>query len=104
ATVGVLDFGQPLAEYVPDDPLANLLQRRRALLRDVLDGLERAKSDDRAVRFVAHVGQRTLDLAQIQELRDAVADFRSSVKRAVAFAEAFGEFGRANGAYSLATA
>jgi len=103
-TVVVLDFEQPLAEYVPDDPLANLLQRRRALLRDVLDGLERAKRDDRVVGLVAHVGQGTLGLAQIQELRDAVADFRSSGKRAVAFAEAFGEFGPGNGAYYLATA
>lgn len=103
-TVIVLDFEQPLVEYVPDDPLANLLQRRRALLRDVLDGLERAKSDDRVVGLVAHVGQGTLGLAQIQELRDAVADFRSSGKRAVAFAEAFGEFGPGNGAYYLATA
>ena len=103
-TVIVLDFEQPLVEYVPDDPLANLLQRRRALLRDVLDGLARAKSDDRVVGLVAHVGQGTLGLAQIQELRDAVADFRSSGKRAVAFAEAFGEFGPGNGAYYLATA
>jgi protease-4 len=99
-----VDFERPLVEYVPDDPLANLLQSRRTPLRDVLDGLERAKGDDRVVGLVAQVGQGTLGLAQIQELRAAVTDFRSSGKRAVAFSEAFGEFGPGNGAYYLATA
>ena len=37
-------------------------------------------------------------------IRDAVASFQSGGKRAVAFGEAFGEFGPGNGAYYLATA
>jgi protease IV len=103
-TVIELDLERPLVEYVPDDPLANLLQSRRMPLREVLDGLERAKADDRVVGLLAHVGQGSLGLAQIQEVRDAVADFRASGKRAIAFTEAFGEFGPGNGAYYLATA
>jgi protease-4 len=103
-TVIELDLERPLVEYVPDDPLANLLQSRRTPLREVLDGLERAKTDDRVVGLVAHVGQGSLGLGQLQEVRDAVADFRASGKRAIAFAEAFGEFGPGNGAYYLATA
>jgi protease-4 len=101
-TVLEIDLERPLAEYVPRDPLAGLLQSRRVLLRDVLQALERAKHDDRVVGLVARIGQAPLGLAQIQELRDAVADFRSQGKRAVAFAEAFGEFGPGNGAYYLA--
>jgi protease IV len=103
-TVIELDLERPLVEYVPDDPLANLLQSRRMPLREVLDGLERAKADDRVVGLLAHVGQGSFGLAQIQEVRDAVADFRASGKRAIAFTEAFGEFGPGNGAYYLATA
>jgi protease IV len=103
-TVIELDLERPLVEYVPDDPLANLLQSRRTPLREVLDGLERAKADDRVVGLLAHVGKGSLGLAQIQEVRDAVADFRASGKRAIAFTEAFGEFGPGNGAYYLSTA
>src|SRR4030095_1359318 len=101
---GVREWGRARrrAEYVPRDPLAGLLQSRRVLLRDVLQALERAKHDDRVVGLVARIGQAPLGLAQIQELRDAVSDFRSQGKRAVAFAEAFGEFGPGNGAYYLA--
>ncbi len=53
---------------------------------------------------MARIGQAPGGLAQIQELRDAVAAFRTSGKRAVAFAETFGEFGPGNGAYYLASA
>ncbi len=103
-TVLEVDLERPLAEYVPRDPLAGLLQSRRLLLRDVLQGLERAQGDDRVVGLVARIGQAPLGLAQIQELRDAVAAFRGAGKRAIAFGEAFGEFGPGNGAYYLATA
>jgi protease-4 len=103
-TVLEVDLERPLTEYVPRDPLAGLLQSRRVLLRDVLQALTRAKDDGRVVGLVARIGQGPLGLAQIQELRDAVTDFRSQGKRAVAFGEAFGEFGPGNGAYYLATA
>jgi len=102
-TVVELDLEQPLEEYVPSDTLVGLLQRRHAALRDVLDGLERAKQDDRVVALMARIGPAPVGLAQLQELRDAIADFRTSGKRAVAFGEAFGEFGPGNGAYYLAT-
>jgi len=103
-TVVEVDLERPLVEYVPDEPLANLLQSRRTPLREVLDGLARAKADDHVVALLAHVGQRARGLAQLQELRDAVIDFRGSGKRAIAFTEAFGEAGPGNGAYYLASA
>jgi protease IV len=103
-TVVEVDLERPLVEYVPDEPLANLLQSRRTPLREVLDGLARAKADDHVVALLAHVGQGARGLAQLQELRDAVIDFRGSGKRAMAFTEAFGEAGPGNGAYYLASA
>jgi protease-4 len=45
-----------------------------------------------------------MKMAKAQEIRDAVTRFRSKGKRAVAYAESFGEFGPANTAYYLATA
>ena len=103
-TIVEIDLDQPLAEFVPDDPLAGLLRGRRPRLRDVLDGLQRAAADDHVFALVAHISTGAAGLGQIQELRDAVVSFRASGKRTVAFGEAFGESGPGNGAYYLATA
>ena len=103
-TVLEIDLDQPLAEFVPDDPLAGLLRGRRPRLRDVLDAMERASQDDHVIALVGHVSTGAAGLGQIQELRDAVKAFRAGGKRAVAFGEAFGESGPGNGAYYLATA
>jgi protease-4 len=103
-TVLEVDLDVPLAEYVPDDPLAGLLRGRRPRLREVLDALQRAAGDDHVLALVGHVSTGPGGLGQIQELRDAVTAFRAGGKRAVAFGEAFGESGPGNGAYYLATA
>jgi len=74
------------------------------VMREVVDVLSRARDDDRVVGLLARVGAGQMGLAQIQELRDAIADFRSSGKKAVAWSTTFGEFGPGGGAYYLATA
>ena len=50
------------------------------------------------------VGGGRIGLARMQEIREAVADFRESGKLAVAWAESFGEFTHGNVPYYLATA
>src|ERR1700729_745333 len=47
--------------------------------------------------------QGRIGLAKVQELRDAVLDFRQSGKLAVAWSESFGDFVRGNVPYYLAT-
>jgi protease-4 len=98
------NFETPLAEYVPDDPVARALFGERPGLRDVLDALTRASEDRRVAGLIARVGAAPLGMAQVQELRDAVHRFRERKKFAVAFAETFGEFGPGGNAYYLATA
>ena len=92
-TILEVDLDVPLAEFVPDDPLAGLLRGRRPRLRDVLDALQRAATDDHVLALVGHISTGAAGLGQIQELRDAVVSFRAGGKRAVAFGEAFGESG-----------
>ncbi len=103
-TVLEIDFEQPLVEYVPNDPLAGILQGRMTQVRDVLEALERGAADHRVVALVARMGSNPMGVARIQELRDAVVAFRASGKKAVAFAQSFGEFSAGNGSYYLATA
>jgi protease IV len=76
---------------------------RRMRLPDLLEGLKRASGDDRVRALVVKVGGSRIGLAKIQELREAVLNFRRSGKLAVAWAETFGEFVRGNLPYYLAT-
>jgi protease-4 len=99
-----LDLTEGLAEGPVTDPLAMVVARRRGRLLDVIEGLRRARHDDRVRALVAKVGGGRLGLARMQEIREAVADFRQSGKLAVAWAESFGEFTHGNLPYYLATA
>jgi len=99
-----IDLTDGLADRPVTDLLSGIAALRRTRLADVLDGLKRARDDDRVRAIVAKVGGSGLGLARAQEVRDAVADFRTSGKLAIAWAESFGEFTHGNVPYYLATA
>jgi protease-4 len=99
-----LDLTEGLAEEPPADPVSAVLTMRRPRLGDVLDGLRRARTDDRVKALIVRLGGRRIGLARIQELRAAVGEFRRSGKLAVAWAETFGESSPGNAPYYLATA
>jgi len=99
-----LDLSDGIAEEPPSDPLSAVLAMRRTRLADVLDGLRRARSDDKVRALVVKIGGRPIGVARVQELRSAIAAFRRSGKTTVAWAETYGEFGPGNAAYYLATA
>ncbi|HEY0933494.1 MAG TPA: signal peptide peptidase SppA [Trebonia sp.] len=98
-----LDLTDGIAEGPPADPLSALLTMRRTRLQDLLDGLRRAADDDRVRALVVRVGGSRIGLAKVQELRNAIGDFRASGKLAVAWSESFGEFIHGNLPYYLAT-
>ena len=99
-----LDLTEGIAEEPPSDPLTALTTMRRPRLADILDGLRRARSDDRVRALVAKVGGRSIGLAQVQELHAAIREFSGSGKLTVAWAETFGDFSPGNVPYYLATA
>jgi len=99
-----IDLTDGLADRPVTDVLSGIVALRRTRLADVLDGLKRARDDHRVRAVVAKVGGTGMGLARIQEVRDAVASFRTSGKPAVAWAESFGEFTHGNLPYYLATA
>lgn len=98
------DFEQGVVEYVPEEPAARVFLSKRLNLRDVVEALQKASTDDRVKGLVARVGQSNMKLAQVQEIRDAVIAFRSTGKPAIVYAETFGEFAPGNTSYYLATA
>jgi protease-4 len=98
------DFEKGLVEYVPNDPVAKVISGEAPTVLGVVEALERATTDDRVVGLIARVGEAGYSAAQIQEIRDAIIAFRAKGKPAIAYSESFGEGGKGNGSYYLATA
>ena len=99
-----LDLTDGISEAPVTDPLSAVISRRKIRLPDVIEGLRRARQDDRVRALVVKVGGGRIGLARMQEIREAVAAFRESGKLTVAWSETFGEFTHGNVPYYLATA
>ncbi|HKP27696.1 MAG TPA: S49 family peptidase [Dongiaceae bacterium] len=72
-------------------------------VEDIVLGLEAAAADSRVKGAMLKVGRGPLNIAEAQEIRDAVARFKESTKPIHAFAESFGEAGDGTLHYYLAT-
>ncbi len=103
-TILEVNFETSVIEYVPADPIAQVMLEDTPRTLGLVEALTRAASDDRVVGLVARVGASGMGFAQIQELRDAVIAFRAGGKTAIAYAETFGEGSPGLGSYYLATA
>ena len=84
--------------------LTNLGGQRALTLSDTVAALARASRDPRVGGLVLRPRFQSAPRAVVQELRDALLDFKQSGKFTVAVADTFGEEGPANSAYYLATA
>ena len=88
----VLRPGGALVEVPPDDVVGQVLGRDTATVRGFVDSLRMAKRDPRISTVL--LMPATLELpfwGKVQELRDAVLDFRRSGKTVVAFLEYGGD-------------
>ncbi|HEY1299967.1 MAG TPA: S49 family peptidase, partial [Stellaceae bacterium] len=99
-----VDLTRGLADNAGKDRLLQLITGTEPTMRDFLDGIEKATADPRVKGLVAYLGTDNLGLALTQEVRDAIAAFRAKGKFALAYADAFGEFGPGTRPYYLATA
>ena len=72
-------------------------------VEDIVLGLEAAANDGRVKGVMLKVGRGPLNIAEAQEIRDAVARFQNSSKPIHAFAESFGEGGDGTLHYYVAT-
>lgn len=103
-TILEVDLERNYAEYLPRDRWGRLFAREKPVLRDTVEAILRASIDKKVRMLIARVGVSGMSLGKTQEIRNAVLTFRKSGKKAIAFAESFGEFGPGNNAYYLATA
>jgi protease-4 len=83
-----LRLGGDLAEVAPDDVVGYLRGSHTRTVRSIVDNLRKAKVDRRVVGvFLKPAGLTTPFWAKIQEIRDAVLDFRKSGKPVYAYLE-----------------
>lgn len=99
-----VDLRQPLSEGAGAGPLGRFLGDETITLRDAVRAIDHAAADPDVELLIAHFGGDAFGMAAAQEIRDAVARFRAAGKPAVAYADAFGEFGPGNISYYAATA
>lgn len=103
-TIIEVRLDRPLAEIDASDPLAGILGSGSPTLRATIEGLDRAREDDRVSGMIAYIDGGVGGMAQAQELRDAILRFRESGKFAYAFSETFGEMGPGTQGYYVAAA
>lgn len=88
----VLRPGGDLQEVVADDVVGQVFGREMETVRGFVDNLRKAKRDSRIKTvLLMPAGLQLPYWAKVQELRDAVIDFRKSGKRVVAFLEYGGD-------------
>ena len=103
-TILEADLSRNYEEHQPQDRLGRILSRGAPVLLDLVEALRMASEDRKVTLLVAKVGGSRMQMARAQEIRDAVTRFRSQGKKAIAYAESFGELGSSTTAYYLATA
>lgn len=94
-----IDLSEGLAKEHVRLPFAPI---GRPTIEDIVLGLEAAATDGRVKGVMLKTGRGPLNIAEAQEIRDAVAGFHASSKPIHAFAESFGEAGDGTLHYYLA--
>jgi protease-4 len=97
-----LDY--PIKERTDQNPFAELsflgLENKKKLgLNEILEGIEEAKSDDHIKGIYLDASSLELGMATMEEIRNALIDFKKSGKFIIAYSEVYSQ-----GAYYLATA
>jgi len=99
-----LDLDEAVNEGAAHGGLAGLGLKSHPKMQDVIIALRRAKDDPRVVALRATMSVSPLGLAQMQEVRDMVAEFETSGKPTFLFSETMGETVGAMSSYYLASA
>ena len=95
----VMNVRGMVAEEAPEGLFGDASSGQVTVLSDLVEALDRAKTDDRINGLVLRPGSFSMNMGKIQELRDKIRDFNRSGKFTAAFLESAD-----NRSYYLATA
>ncbi len=86
-SVLALSISGPLPDYVPDDPLRKFFGGPDQSLSNLLMQFKKAKADKRISAILVDIDGSGAGWAKAEEIRDAIADFRSSGKPVYGYME-----------------
>src|SRR6266404_2970741 len=86
-SVLTLKISGPLPDYVPDDPFRRLFGAQPQSLNSLLAQLRKAKVDKRITAVMLEIDMPETGWAKAEEIRGAIADFRTSGKPVYAYME-----------------
>src|SRR6267378_2885094 len=86
-SVLALSVSGPLPDYVPEDPLRRLFRGPEQSLTNLLLQFQKAKADKRISAILLDIDGSGAGWAKSEEIRDAIADFRSAGKPVYAYME-----------------
>jgi protease-4 len=98
-TVLAIRLEGSISEEAPQDALSELAFGQRTTVADIVEALDRARTDPRIRGLVVRVGEPLMGLAKMQQVRRKIREFNRSGKFSVAYLE----FGT-NRSYYLASA
>jgi protease IV len=86
-TVLVLDIAGDIPEQAPSDVLSQLVTGRPTTLTEILQGIDRARTDPRITGIELRVTSSSMNMGKLQEVRAAIRRFNTSGKLSVAYLE-----------------
>lgn len=99
-----IDFNESYPEMRSDDLFTELSETQSMSFYDLIKIINLAALDPKVKAIIGNVSISNLGLAQIQDLRDSIATFKLSGKKAYLYSTGFGSFGKGTSEYYLATA
>ncbi len=99
-----INFDDHFGEMRGDDLLTELAEIKSQSFYDLVKAINLAADDNRIKAVVATIGSSPLGMAQIEDIRQSIAAFRKSGKKAYLFSSGMGSFGNGTGEYLLASA
>ena len=103
-TLAYTFYGSPEDAPASSNPLVNYFMPGDPTLAEVTDALYAGAKDPNVVAFVAQLAGGDYRWPDVQEVREAIAAFRASGKKAYVFAESYGELYPGMAEYYLASA
>lgn len=97
-------FSPDISEAESGPTLSRPFVESGVVLKDVIDALDGAAKDKRVKGIAARLDHLELSVAQVQELRNAVASFRKAGKFAHIYADSYGEMSAGMKDYYFASA
>ena len=88
-SVLTLRVAGPLPDYVPDDPLRKIFGGPEQSLSNLVLQFNKARVDKRIKSILLSVDMSAVGWGKSEEIRDAIADFRSSGKPVYAYMEGY---------------